>query len=202
MGDNMGNKKNKDTSKQLRLNLYWVDMKYIRDLHNADDKVRSVSPQQGKQNRTFIGIVVVCKEHQYIIPLSHPKKKHQKMKPSADFDKIYDKRGRLIAVLNFNEMIPVTEKQLINVDFTIKPTDSQQIKAYKDLCRNEIEYCRNPRITKIISDKANTLYDLCTKENDSDDNTKKEYKGKSRCVDFKKLEKVCIRYNEKHYNNK
>lgn len=188
----MADKNSKKKTTQDRLNLYWVDMKYIRDLHNVDDKVRSVSPQKGKQNRVFIGVVVVCDKQKYIIPLSHPKKKHINMKPSADFDKIYDKRGRLIAVLNFNEMIPVTEKQLINVDLIKRPNDTQQVKAYKDLCKNEIEYCRSPRVTKIIYDKANTLYDLCTKE------AGLEYKGKNRCVDFKKLEQVCRRYNEKH----
>lgn len=37
-------------------NLYKVDMKYIRNLHNIDDKVLSVSPQIGKDNRVFVGI--------------------------------------------------------------------------------------------------------------------------------------------------
>lgn len=44
---------------QERLNLYHMDMKYIRDLHNADDRVQSVSPQIHKSNRPFVGIVVV-----------------------------------------------------------------------------------------------------------------------------------------------
>jgi len=35
---------------ESRLNLYMVDMKYVRDLHKADDKVSSVSPQTGKAN--------------------------------------------------------------------------------------------------------------------------------------------------------
>lgn len=33
-----------------RLNLYEVDMKYIRDLHRKDDNVPSVSPQIGKEH--------------------------------------------------------------------------------------------------------------------------------------------------------
>ena len=45
---------------QLEFKLYKVDMKYIRNLHNIDDKVLSVSPQTGKDNRVFVGIVVVC----------------------------------------------------------------------------------------------------------------------------------------------
>lgn len=44
--------------KQERLNLYLIDMKYIRNLHKADDRVSSVSPQIGK--RFLIWIIVQC----------------------------------------------------------------------------------------------------------------------------------------------
>lgn len=60
---------------QSEFNLYKVDMKYIRNLHNIDDKVLSVSPQTGKENRVFVGIVIVCGMHKYCIPLSSPKEK-------------------------------------------------------------------------------------------------------------------------------
>ena len=65
---------------QTEFKLYKVDMKYIRNLHNIDDKVLSVSPQAGKDNRVFIGIVIVCGSHKYCIPLSSPKEKHKNMK--------------------------------------------------------------------------------------------------------------------------
>lgn len=93
--------------KQERLNLYLIDMKYIRDLHNVDDRVSSVSPQIGKQHRIYVGVVVLCNGRKYLIPLSHPVEKHKRMKPRADFDKIIDKRDKLIGVLNYNLMIPV-----------------------------------------------------------------------------------------------
>ena len=76
---------------QERLNLYLIDMKYVRDLHHADDRVSSVSPQIGNQHRIYVGIVVICNKRKYLIPLSHPVEKHKKMKPWADFDKIIDK---------------------------------------------------------------------------------------------------------------
>lgn len=44
---------------QERLNLYFMSMKYIRDLHKVDDRVQSVSPQIHKSNRPFVGIVVM-----------------------------------------------------------------------------------------------------------------------------------------------
>ena len=60
-----------------QLKLYQIDMKYVRDLHNADNRVESVSPQIGKENRVFVGIVVAHDDRQYCIPLSHPKEKHK-----------------------------------------------------------------------------------------------------------------------------
>ena len=50
---------------QTDFRLYKVDMKYIRNLHNIDDKVLSVSPQVGKDNRVFVGIVIICGIHKY-----------------------------------------------------------------------------------------------------------------------------------------
>lgn len=35
---------------QTDFKLYKVDMKYIRNLHNIDDKVLSISPQKGKES--------------------------------------------------------------------------------------------------------------------------------------------------------
>ena len=43
----------KKKTEQERLNLYRVDMKYVRDLHRADDRVSSVSPQIGKDAQVF-----------------------------------------------------------------------------------------------------------------------------------------------------
>ena len=53
--------------KQERLNLYRIDMKYIRNLHNIDDRVSSVSPQIGKQHRIYVGTVVGCNNRKYLI---------------------------------------------------------------------------------------------------------------------------------------
>ena len=62
---------------QALLDVYRIDMKYIRDLHNIDDRVLSISPQIGKDERPFLGIIVICNEQKYCVPLSKPKKKQQ-----------------------------------------------------------------------------------------------------------------------------
>ncbi|MBQ9765195.1 MAG: type III toxin-antitoxin system ToxN/AbiQ family toxin [Lachnospiraceae bacterium] len=93
--------------KQERLNLYHIDIKYIRNLHNIDNRVSSVSPQIGKQHRIYIGLVIICNERKYLIPLSHPVEKHKKMSARADFDKIIHKHVKLLGVINYNLIIPV-----------------------------------------------------------------------------------------------
>lgn len=51
-----------------RFKLYNVNMKYIRNLHNVDDNVPSISPQIGKQERPFLGIVVLINGSKFCIP--------------------------------------------------------------------------------------------------------------------------------------
>ncbi len=176
--------------KQERLNLYRIDMKYIRNLHNVDNRVSSVSPQIGKQHRIYVGIVVVCNNRKYLIPLSHPVEKHKKMSSRADFDKIIDKHGKLLGVLNYNLMIPVEEQQLIKVNLKVDKMDSVDNKYYKQLCIDELVWCR--KNADIIINKANCLYKLCVGESN--------YKGKDRCLDFRKLEMECDKYNAQKGN--
>lgn len=76
---------------------------------------------------------------------------------------------------------------LIPVFLKIKPTDSPSEKFYKQLCIDEINWCR--KHSDIIINKAHCLYQLCT--------TATNYKGKARCLDFKKLEFACDNYNSK-----
>lgn len=54
--------------KQERLNLYLTDMKYIRNLHRADDKGSSVSLQIGKQHCIYIRVIVLCNVAKQISP--------------------------------------------------------------------------------------------------------------------------------------
>ena len=140
---------------QTDFKLYKVDIKYIRNLHNIDDNVLSVSPQTGKDNRVFIGIVIVCGTHKYCIPLSSPKEKHKRMKNSMDFSKI-EVNGSLLGVLNFNLMIPVEEEQLQPVNTVVFRRDRENIRHYKKLCAQELDWCR--KNSEVICNKANVLY--------------------------------------------
>lgn len=129
---------------QERLNLYFLDMKYIRDLHKADDCVQSVSPQIHKSNRPFVGIVVVCNDHKDCIPLDSAKEKHKTQKNDVDFTRIFD-GDKLISVLNFNNMIPVDDSFITKINLKISKKDNPAQANYKRLCIKEIEWCRKIR---------------------------------------------------------
>ena len=171
---------------QSEFSLYKVDMKYIRNLHNIDDKVLSVSPQTRKDNRVFVGIVIVCGAHKYCIPLSSPKEKHKNMKNAMDFSKI-EVGGKILGVLNFNLMIPIDEKQLQIIDTTIHKRDRVNIKAYKQLCQQELKWCQEN--SEIVCNKANVLYKKYM--------SGEEFAGRTRCLNFPKLEQECQKYNSK-----
>jgi len=171
---------------QKRLSLYTVDMKLIRNYHNqGDDRVFSVSPQIGKETRPFVGIVVICDEKQYCIPLSSPKAKHKSMKNDVDFHRVLDSKGKLIGVLDFNNMIPVREDVLQKVIIRIGPHDSEEIKRYKNLMIDQLNFCQHNQ--DIIIAKANKLYKFVDKRNTS-------RQLKQRCLKWSRLEAVLSRY--------
>ena len=163
-----------------RLNLYTLDMKYVRDLARADDNVMSVSPQVQKQGRPFVGVVVVCAQRSYCIPLSSPKPKHEHMRNSLDFSRILDKRGRLIGVLNLNNMIPVDASVIRRIDLTQRLGDSAETRRYKALMNDQLDWCNENR--NVIARKANKLYALITQ------NPERSRALVKRCCNFKKLE--------------
>ena len=175
--------------KQERLNFYSIDMKYVRNLAKADDNVMSVSPQEHKQGRPFVGVIVMINNRQYCVPLTSPKPKFEKIKNSVDFLKIEhptktkdDGSHKIIGGLNFNNMLPVSEIYLHKIDVKITPKDNEKTKAYKELLRDQLAWCRS-NDEKIIK-KANNLYDLITKHADLNINLAK------RCCKFQKLESI------------
>lgn len=169
-----------------RLGLYTLDVNYVAALEKADSKVMSVSPQQNKANRPFVGVVIVCQDKKYCIPLTSPKPKHQKMNNQRDFLKIIDKKGKLIGALNFNDMIPVDDRLIKMVNINPSASDSKAESDYKSLMRTQLYWCNSNR--ESIAKQASVLYHLVT--NYPDDNSKLV----SRCCDFKKLEAALEQY--------
>ena len=113
------------------------------------------------------------------------------MKNSMDFSKI-EINGKLLGVLNFNLMIPVEEEQLQLVDTTIFKRDRGNIKYYKQLCVQELEWCQIN--SEVICNKANVLYKKYI--------SNEPFTGRDRCLNFSKLEAECEKYNSQERERK
>lgn len=167
-------------------NLYFVKIKedYINYLRSFDSKVQDNSNL--KNNKPYIGILIQRDEQKYFAPLSSPKEKH------LIFDKLYnenklpidvflirDNNEKIIGVINFNNMIPVTENVIIY--FNIKDD-----KNYSLLIKEHI-YCI--KHSEEIINKSMKVYNLVTKYN--------KVSLIKRSCDFKLLEEKARTYNNK-----
>ena len=168
------------------LELYRIDMKYIRNLHNVDDRVLSVSPQIGKDERPFLGIIVVCNGHKYCVPLSKPKRKHNAMRDKIDFKKIVY-QGELIGVLNFNLMIPVDDTLIKKIDTMIRKHDNADTRRKKELLIKELEWCNEHK--RDLLNTANVLYMKYISD--------EEFSAREQCLDFRRMEDEYCRFIEK-----
>jgi protein AbiQ len=168
-------------------------MKYIRELHKVCDRVPSVSPQIGKDNRHFIGIITMINERMYAIPITRHDGKPSKRKTLANnegYTKVTDEKGRFISGINFIDMIPVTEQQLLPMDdYTIKRNDSRLEKDRKRDLRYIYEYITDEQHSRDISNKARVLYNKYI--------SKEPFKRREYCLPFDKLEDICDKYNQK-----
>lgn len=168
-----------------RFKLYHVNMKYIRNLHNVDNNVPSVSPQIGKEARPFLGIIVLINGSKFCIPFtsnsSKKNKNFESMRENITFRKICDKDGKVLAALNLNNMIPVREEYVTEIDLRSYPSDTQKLRCWKKLCIKELDWCQSHQGE--IERLANELYRMYTSD---------EPFGKRKiCLNFPALEKEC-----------
>lgn len=173
-----------------KLSLYNVDMKYNRELANHDDNVLSNSPQIGKENRPYIGIIVLINGKHYCAPITSPKPKHNSMPKNFDYVKIYD-NDRLISVINFNNMIPVCKAVISKIDIQIHKNDNPQVKKNKTLLAKELDWCQKNLAS--IMKKAQKTYEAVISGNS------RNHKLIKRSCDFQKLEKVLEKWIEKEF---
>lgn len=168
-----------------RFKLYRVNLKYIRNLHNIDSHVPSVSPQIGKQNRPFLGVIVMVNGSNYCIPLSsNSTQKHKDIESMCEnitLRKVRDKNGKVLAILNLNNMIPIRKEYITEIDLKIRPSDSVMSRQWKILCSKELDWCQSH--SSEIERLANELhYKYCSGE---------YFKKRKICLNFPALEKEC-----------
>ena len=162
----------------MRILFKKIDEKYADFLRKYDKRVPYVNDD--KQNRPFIGCEIQLSGITYYIPLSSPKAKHKKMKNTRDFHKI---NNGIYGAINFNNMIPVEEKYLYDINMNITPNDNEQTVKYKNLLNNQLSWCNKTDNKNTIINKANNLYKSITLGT-ADESLKK------RCCDFSLLESI------------
>lgn len=165
----------------INLKIVRIDSNYCDFLRKYDNRV--IYNKNDKELRPFIGILFTIDDYEYFAPLSSPKSKHKKMKNTLDFFKIKD--GELGAV-NFNNMIPVKEKNysLINLNEKVKTIEEMK---YQKMLREQLLWL-NANYYQ-IKNKSMKLYNLYN-------NGKLPENIKSRCCNFKLLEEKSEEYNK------
>ncbi len=166
----------------INLKIVRVNPEYCDYLRKYDNKV--AYNKNEKELRPFIGILFKIDTCEYFAPLSSPKLKHKNMKNTVDFFKIKD--GELGAV-NFNNMIPVMEKDYIMVDLNKETLTISELK-YQKLLKMQLNWL-NANYYQ-VKNKSFKLYKLYN-------SGKLPQNIKDRCCNFKLLEEKCIEYEKK-----
>lgn len=163
------------------LKIVKVDYKYCNYLRKFDNKV---SYNNGnKELRPFIGVLFKINNCEYFAPLSSPKPKHKTLKNTLDLIKI--NKG-IYGVINFNNMIPVTNNNYVEFDLKKKAKDKNEMKRI-NLLKNQLRWLTLNKKDIIV--KSKLLYNLY--------NSNKLPKNvRDRCCNFKLLEEKCNEYND------
>jgi len=155
------------------IRIYEVKSEYIKYLSTYQKHI--FAQAEGKDKRKYIGIVFEIRGLKYFAPLSSYKDKHKKMKEGVDFIKIKD-----YAVINLNNMIPVPDSQIIDIDI-----NKEKNPSYKYLLQAESREVNRQK--NRIRKNAEIVYSH-KKHNGNETPLAK------RTNDFEVLEKLCREY--------
>ena len=122
-------------------------------------------------------------DKEYFAPLSSPKEKHRNLKNTLDLIKIDN--GDL-GVINFNNMIPVTNNNYILFDL-YGESNSESERKRKELLKSQLLWLN--KNNKIIRNKAIKLYTLYKEE-------RLPKNVRDRCCNFILLEEKSKEYNK------
>ena len=164
-----------------KLLLVKLDSNYCDYLRKYDKRVPYNYDR--KELRPFVGVLFEVNNCMYFAPLSSPKEKHKTMKTTIDFMKIDS--GKLGAI-NFNNMLPVTEKNIIELDLD-KECLTKTEEKYTKMLKEQI-FWLNRNESKLYA-KSKKLYDNYV-------NGKLNHNIAIRCCNFTLLEEKCKEYNE------
>ena len=165
-----------------------INEDYLNYLRNEYEPRIPFSDYGSNKYKPFFGSLFEFNNIVYVTQISHPQKRHIKLKQNIDFYKIYHPNdGRLIAIINLNYMLPIHKSLLTNLEYKNIENyrtfiNEEEKSKYIDLLRLEIK-----KINELpISKNAVKIYNI--KCDYPDNNVAK------RCFDFKRLENACQLY--------
>lgn len=158
-----------------------LDSKYCDYLRQYDKLVPYNFDK--KKLRPFIGVLFEVNNCKYFAPLTSPKEKHKKMNTTLDFLKLDN--GKLGAIY-FNNMLPVTNKNIIKLDLD-KECLTKAEEKYIKLLKEQI-YWLNRNDEKLYN-RSKKLYDKYVNGTLNKNIAK-------RCCNFILLEEKCREYNK------
>lgn len=155
------------------LRIYRISEKYIKFLHSRDTRVQ----HNKNSRRPYVGVVLLEGGYKYFVPMESPKPNHATIKHGKHIMRM---DGGRLGLLGFNNMVPVKDGELAEVDFS-KETDKQYVR----LLTKQAAFCNKNKAT-IMTKAAETYYDVVNGKNSF---------LKKICCDFKALEKACRQYD-------
>lgn len=173
-----------------------IDEKYLSYLRGFESRI-PFSDYGADKFKPFFGTLFEIGDLVYVTQISHPQKRHQIMRNSLDFYKIYSpsngsiKSNRLIAVINLNYMFPIPKSIIEFLDYRDidKHREFSSVtekSKYINLLKTELA-----EINKInMESKAYKLYKL-----------KQDYPENpisKRCIEFTELEEKAISYLQEY----
>lgn len=165
--------------------MYWIDVddNYLDFLREFENRI-PYSDYGTDRMKPFFGVLFDTDEFSYVTQVSHPQKRHEKMKQARDFYKLYDNesnKNRVIGVVNLNYMFPVFKNRIVrlkmsDIDSLRSFTSNEQKTKYINLLNKEMREINNLPIEKnayrIYTDKYRYTESIISK----------------RCLDYKALE--------------
>lgn len=169
-----------------------IDESYLDYLRKYEHRIPKSNYGTSKL-KPFFGKLFEKGDLVYVTQISHAKKRHEKMKNSPDFVKIYlsnkssADKGRLVAVVNLNYMFPVPKLLIQNLNYA-NINKHRTFNSQKE--RSQYIYLLKKELNQINS----LNIDLTAKNLYNRKNTFPNDKVSLRCVDFCELEKLAKNY--------
>ncbi|MEG1515938.1 MAG: type III toxin-antitoxin system ToxN/AbiQ family toxin [Clostridia bacterium] len=135
---------------------YIADPAYIADLQSIDDKVQNIT--YSRRVKPYLGIVLSIGKYRYYVPVSSPKPKHEAMREDIDFFKFTNRNGKLLCILNLNNMLPIPDAYITALAYSdiegyvAFASDSEKTK-YINLLRDELDAI-NKKSLQILASAA------------------------------------------------